>query len=718
MCDLRNCIISGNTAFQGDGGGTVGGNLRNCALTGNRSPLSGSGAYFGTLLNCTVTGNTSGGYGNYGGAVAAANLTNCIVYGNFNLGAGVTNYASDCAFGYCVTYPSPPGVGNLEVDPQLLPDGIHVAETSPCRGIGFSNVPPGTDIDDQVWRNPPSIGCDEWQPEPLVTTPASFEVASPTRTLVFDVGTAGQLPLSFFWFKNGSLIQDGPRVDSSSTANLRVSSFDTEDAGAYYVVVTNLVGVVTSEVAQVVIHCVDAAGGNSTPPYSSWASAATNIQQAVDVASAGAIVLVTNGVYASGGKTMAGVLTNRVALDKPITVLSINGAAHTVIEGGWDPVSTNGPAAVRCVWLADGAYLAGFTLRNGATLSSGDLSQRSGGGVWSASSNAIVSNCILTNNSAVNGGGVAYGVVRNSILTANAAVLGGGAYQALMNNCTVFYNTCLSYFGGGGVYLGRTRNSIVVKNFTRQALAEDNHRWFSSDEFSYCCTTPLPPGIGNTNAALLPLRFLDVAYHLPVVSPVRGLGSSLYASGTDLDGESWANPPSIGADEVVDANLTGPLAVQIQVNAVEDALLPHRIIYLGAWIEGRAARLDWSFGDDGTATNTGFGVWHAWTNSGDYTLTATVYNNDSPGGVSTNVTVHILPIVQPNLTSSALSGNAFGFSFAGQEGVKYSIQYATNLAAPVTWHTMQLISYSSGGPNQISDSAWTNAARFYRVLAE
>jgi len=55
-----------------------------------------------------------------------------------------------------------------------------------------------------------------------------------------------------------------------------------------------------------------------TPPYTTWETAAKNIQDAVDAAAAGDTILVTNGVYAAGGKVIFGGLTNRVALDKPV----------------------------------------------------------------------------------------------------------------------------------------------------------------------------------------------------------------------------------------------------------------------------------------------------------------------------------------------------------------------------------------------------------------
>ncbi len=137
-------------------------------------------------------------------------------------------------------------------------------------------------------------------------------------------------------------------------------------------------------------HYVSLESTNPTPPYTNWATAATNIQQAVDAAAAGDEVVVTNGVYPGG-----------VTVTNPLALQSVNGPQVTIINGG----GTN-----RCTYLTNGASLTGFTLTNGVACY--------GGGVWCASTNAFFTNCALTGNSAVyyhpvggGGGGGAYGCI-------------------------------------------------------------------------------------------------------------------------------------------------------------------------------------------------------------------------------------------------------------------------------------------------------------------
>ena len=84
---------------------------------------------------------------------------------------------------------------------------------------------------------------------------------------------------------------------------------------------------------------VAASGTNPVPPYANWQTAATNIQDALDAASGGALVLVGDGVYRCGGRAVGDgqSLTNRVCVAKPIAIRSLHGPAQTMIVGAKDP---------------------------------------------------------------------------------------------------------------------------------------------------------------------------------------------------------------------------------------------------------------------------------------------------------------------------------------------------------------------------------------------
>jgi hypothetical protein len=173
----------------------------------------------------------------------------------------------------------------------------------------------------------------------------------------------------------------------------------------------------------------------------------------------------------------------------------------------------------------------------------------------------------------------------------------------------------------------------------------------------------------------------------------------------------------MGCDEVVLANLVGPLALTL--TAPQTNLLVNRYGSFGVVIAGRASQVQWSFGDGTAVIDSGAGVGHVWTSPGDFFVTSTAYNTDHPGGVSTNLLVHVLPVLSPQLQPAGIVSNAFQFQFTGQATATYYIQVATNLAPPANWRTLQTIYYSTGGVYQISDAVVaTNAARFYRVQAQ
>jgi hypothetical protein len=715
-CNLRNCLITLNSSYQGSGGGVDGCKLTNCAVIKNSSQIMGSGANNSSLVNCTVTANRSSS-----AAVYLSSLVNCIVFGNDSwMVIPNTNYISSTLVNCCAD-PLPAGTGNIDMDPQLLPDGIHLTETSPCIGAGDPTYVRDTDLDGQPWKNPPAIGCDEWQPAPVIGAQPSFQIGSPAHGLTLSVVAAGQTPLSFLWSKDGVPIPSDGHHQNAGTPNLAINNLAPDDAGNYQVVVTNATGVVTSAVVKVVIHAVDAANLNPLTPYASWSEAANNIQDAIDAASAGDIVLVTNGIYATGGMVMAGDLTNRVAPNKAITVMSVNGYKVTTIQGAWDPVATNGPGAVRCAWVGNGATLSGFTLQNGATRATGDSGAggalETGGGAYCVSTAAFIFNCLLTNNSAVYGGGIGNGTLNNSLVVANAANYGGGAYYTVLNNCTIRNNLATTLNQGGGIYLCAARNSIVIGNNSSASAAfslqpNNYNPVIDQQSFSFSCTDPLPSR--NVNIDANP-GFLDL-FHITLASPGFGAGSAAYASGFDLDDEPWNDPPSMGCDEVVASNLIGALSVDIV--AASTNLLVNRGAFFSGTVAGNVSRVAWDYGDGVTVTNSGASGAHLWASPGDYTVTFTAYNNDNPAGVSAAIVIHVRPLITPQLQSAGMVEGAFQFEFTGQSGANYSVQYTTNLSPPVAWQTLKTILISDGGVIQINDPATTNDQRFYRVLAQ
>jgi len=191
-----------------------------------------------------------------------------------------------------------------------------------------------------------------------------------------------------------------------------------------------------SSVTMAATHYVDLTSPSPTPPYSSWITAATNIQDAVDAAMGGETVVINNGHY---------LLSSEIVVTNDITIESVNGPNSTIVDG---------QGAVRCFNLGHAACIV-----SGLTITDGFGGY--GGGIFCLDGTPVVTNCIISGNNALIGGGMYWGAANNCTISGNLADEGGAMYYGIANNCAITGNSA-SY--GGGLVLSTANNCTISSN--------------------------------------------------------------------------------------------------------------------------------------------------------------------------------------------------------------------------------------------------------------
>jgi Right handed beta helix region len=462
-------------------------------------------------------------------------------------------------------------------------------------------------------------------------------------------------------------------------------------------------------------HYVDLNSTNPVLPYTSWATAATNIQDAFLNAGSGDTFLVTNGIYRFGGQE-----SYRVYTFPNVKLQSVNGPAVTVIDG---------VRSVACVHLGTGSMLSGFTLTNGI-----------GGGVVCGSGTAIVTNCLIIGNSG--GPGVSSGTVWNCIienntnnygggassstlvncnLTSNSTAsfgIGGGAYSCILTNCILTKNSagyqgggafgstlvgCIvsdNYcgdYGAGGTFSGTLINCTVVNNTggylggVAASVVENSIVYYNTNRnsgfpangyFTNCCMIPLPSSGWNnfTNPPLF-VNLADEDFHLQSNSPCINAGNNSYLTNifthaslkTDFDG----NPRIAGG--------------MVDIGAYEFQNPASILSY--AWAQ------QYGLPTDGTADfadtdSDGMNNWQEW-------RTGTVPND--PASL-----LKILP------STTDISGTTI--TWQSVSNINYFIQRSSDLGAQTPFSTIQINVVGQTDTTSYTDTTATNGGPFfYRV---
>lgn len=478
-CIAENCRIRRNSGLNGyvEGGGVY--LLSNDEIVNSYIADNDAGTDYGggmhvqnwncTVMNCTVTRNRAGRAGGiyaYNGAL----VVNSIVYGNEaysgnNFGH---NYLTGTYIHCCIT-PDPGGKAIVTDDPLLAGvENPHLTAASPCINAGTNALSSGVDIDGEarIYDGVVDIGCDEYHTDAIT---GAIDVAIvdyyPTSivgfTFSFTAETAGRIT-HFNWdFGAGSTGTDTTTVTHAWEA-----------AGSYDVILTayndeNPGGVSATATVTVLDEFTTYASltGAHTPPFTSWATASTNIQDAVDACVVGGDVIVGDGSFGLGGRTNAGYPTH-VVLDKPVHVSSLNGPDATyIVEGnvyGWRGVS-----------IDNGAVLEGITISN-CHADGSSFFGKIGGGVFMF--DGLISNCVVMHSVAKTGGGIVCyggGTVADTIVDGNicGSGSGGGVYcigDTAVQRCHIRNNRASSM--GGGVY---NMEGTVCSSFIHDNTAQN-----------------------------------------------------------------------------------------------------------------------------------------------------------------------------------------------------------------------------------------------------
>jgi hypothetical protein len=453
---VSRCRIEGNASR--DGGGaylTYQSQILNSLIVGNTATRNGGGVSLNStsdqIRNCTVVDNTAqygGGLYDSGGRTAY----NSIIYHNTAMELGPNWHGEPRLYNTCTTPTNAPtSVDNIEAPPLFVNRAggdYRLRPGSPCIDNGDNSYASGdSDLAGQtrIMNGVVDMGAYEHDPAPLsagIHVPGDTVFCEqPSELEAISTGTniAG---LVYYWdFDNdGTWDVIGGEYSSATHA------FTQYGAHSVRLMVSNVVGETATHILPITVGPATAhvaPGGSSVYPYSSWATAATTIQDAVDAAVDGTLVLITNGTYG---------VSSRIVVEKGAHLRSVNGPGATFIQGD---------GSDRCMHMGHpSALIEGLTLTGGSNTQGGGVSVALG----------VVSNSVVAGNNATSGGGVLLGnggFVKNSSIHGNNATSGGGAYciyGGQLDGCVVSNNTAST---GGGIYFsngGTVRTSQISGN--------------------------------------------------------------------------------------------------------------------------------------------------------------------------------------------------------------------------------------------------------------
>ena len=231
-----------------------------------------------------------------------------------------------------------------------------------------------------------------------------------------------------------------------------------------------------------------------------------NIQEAVDAANAGDVIIVYPGTYTVTGEEVAVVDMS----GKNITLRAYGSPEETIIDGGYDPAIGDGYKGIICdSGESQNTIIQGFKITNcGGTK---QANHYEGGGIkcHQLSSPQIIG-CLITNNTAMYGAGISIRYDSNPTITQciirdNQSTISGGGVcvesesSPTFQHCEITNN--IAKGSGGGIFIHYTSfdplliNTVVCGNTPNQIVGDvsnksnycDNDDCSNCDYYGACC---------------------------------------------------------------------------------------------------------------------------------------------------------------------------------------------------------------------------------------
>jgi len=391
---VSNCTITDNDANVGGGMYGCNGPITDCIISGNTASLRGGAFYscYGPIINCTIADNSGGGLDSCFGPII-----NCIIWGNSPAdsvlpGSSVPLYS--CVQGGCY------GIGCISSEPRFVDaqnGDYHLLSNSPCIDAGnyyYSMNLPCTDRDGatRMVGGQLDMGC-------------------------YEAGGTPDVDGDWLGASQESLYGTHPNLP------------DTDGDG--------------------LVDGLEILAGTDplyADPLRVWqvrADSAT-IQQVLFFSRPTETIVLAEGTYYEniylGGRniTLTGTEPNEP-----------NVVAATIIDGDTDrnPETISG-RVINLAGTEDTAcHICGVTITHGCT-------NTRGGGIFGAGALAGISNCIINNNTALDGGGLydCDGPLNNCTVAGNSAKDGGGLYHCNGYITNSRFTENLADYRGGAMF--------------------------------------------------------------------------------------------------------------------------------------------------------------------------------------------------------------------------------------------------------------------------